>query len=123
MAAARPAPEEPMAEPRTAGSAPVAEPEQETRSKLLPPYHVLIENDDDHSQQFVVLVLRKVFGYDDAQATQLMHHAEQAGEAVVWTGAKEVAELKLEQLRTFHEKHWRDGRDLGPVRCRIEPAT
>ena len=111
-----------MAEPRTTGSAPVAEPELETRSKLLPPYHVLIENDDHHSQQFVVLVLRKVFGYDEPQATQLMHHAEEAGEAVVWTGAKEVAELKLDQLRTFHEKHG-DGHDLGPVRCRIEPAT
>jgi ATP-dependent Clp protease adaptor protein ClpS len=112
-----------MAEPRAAGSSPVAEPEVETRPKLLPPYHVLIENDDDHSQPFVVAVLRKVFGYDEPQATQLMHQAEEAGEAVVWTGAKEVAELKVEQLRTFHEKHWKDGHDLGPVRCRIEPAT
>lgn len=102
---------------------PVLEPETESRSKLLPPYHVIIENDDDHSQVFVVMVLRKVFGYDDAKAAQLMHAAEEAGEAVVWTGPKEVAELKLEQLRTFHEKHWRDERDLGPVRCRIEPAN
>ena len=108
-----------MSEPAT----PVVEPETDTRPKLLPPYHVLIENDDDHSQVFVVLVLRKVFGYDEAQATDLMHTAERAGEAVVWTGPKEVAELKLDQLRTFHEKHWRDDRDLGPVRCRIEPAT
>ena len=112
-----------MGEPRNTGSAPVAEPEQQTRPKLLPPYHVIIENDDDHSQQFVVHVLRKVFGYDEPKATQLMHQAEEAGEAVVWTGAKEVAELKLDQLRTYHEKHWKDERDLGPVRCRIEPAT
>ena len=108
-----------MSEPAT----PVAEPETDTRPKLLPPYHVLIENDDDHSQLSVVMVLRKVFGYDDTQATALMRTAEHAGEAVVWTGPKEVAELKLDQLRTFHEKHWRDDRDLGPVRCRIEPAT
>ena len=107
----------------TTGITPVAEPEVNTRSKLLPPYHVLIENDDDHSQVFVVAVLRKVFGYDEPQATALMHQAEEAGEAVVWTGPKEVAELKLDQLRTFHEKHWRDDRDLGPLRCRIEPAN
>lgn len=112
-----------MSAPRNAGSAPVAAPEVETRTKLLPPYHVLIENDDDHSQQFVVQVLRKVFGFDESQAIQLMHHAEEAGEAVVWTGSKEVAEFKLDQLRTFHEKHWKDDRDLGPVRGRIEPAT
>lgn len=102
---------------------PIAEPEVETRSKLLPPYHVLIENDDDHSQFFVVAVLRKVFGYDEQQSTALMHAAEEHGEAVVWTGAKEVAELKLDQIRTFHENHWRDERDLGPLRCRIEPAN
>lgn len=102
---------------------PVADPRTEQRTKLLPPYHVLIENDDDHSQVFVVLVLRKVFGYDEPKAMSLMHMAEQAGEAVVWTGPKEVAELKLDQLRTFHEKHWNDERDLGPIRCRIEPAN
>jgi ATP-dependent Clp protease adaptor protein ClpS len=108
-----------MSEPAT----PLVEPETNTRPKLLPPYHVIIENDDDHTQLFVVLVLRKVFGYDETQALDLMHTAERAGEAVVWTGPKEVAELKLDQLRTFHEKHWRDGNDLGPLRCRIEPAT
>jgi ATP-dependent Clp protease adaptor protein ClpS len=108
-----------MSEPST----PVVEPEVDTRPKVLPPYHVLIENDDHHSQVFVVMVLRKVFGFDDSKAIDLMHTAEQAGEAVVWTGPKEVAELKLEQLRTYHEKHWRDGNDLGPIRCRIEPAT
>jgi ATP-dependent Clp protease adaptor protein ClpS len=106
-----------MAEPAT----PLAEPATDTRPKVLPPYHVLIEDDDDHSQVFVVLALRKVFGYDLEQATLLMSTAEQAGEAVVWTGPKEVAELKLDQLRTLHEK--RDDRDLGPLRCRIEPAT
>jgi len=102
-------------------AAPLADPDTDTQQRLLPPYHVIIENDDDHSQIFVVLILRKVFGYDDAQAIELMHTAERAGEAVVWTGPKEVAELKLDQLRTFHEK--RDDRDLGPVGCRIEPAT
>ena len=114
-----------MATPRNdlkaASGTAVAEPETATRPRLLPPYHVLIENDDDHSQMFVVLVLRKVFGFDDAKAIDLMHTAEEAGEAVVWTGPKEVAELKLEQLRTFHEK--RDNGDLGPIRCRIEPAS
>jgi len=100
---------------------PLADPDTDAQQRLLPPYHVIIENDDDHSQIFVVLILRKVFGYDDAKAIELMHTAERAGEAVVWTGPKEVAELKLDQLRTFHEK--RDDRDLGPVGCRIEPAT
>lgn len=46
--------------------------------------------------------------------------AHNSGQAVVWTGSKEVAELKLEQILTFHED--RDDRKLGPLSCRIEPA-
>ena len=102
-------------------STPTAEPETDAKSKLLPPYHVIIENDDHHSQMFVVAVLRKVFGYEEPNAIDLMLTAHETGEAVVWTGPKEVAELKLDQLRTFHEN--RDDTDLGPLACRIEPAT
>ena len=107
-----------MSEPAT----PLVEPKTDSRPKLLPPYHVLIENDDHHSQQFVVAVLRKVFGYDDTKAAELMMTAHTAGEAVVWTGPKEVAELKLDQLRTFHEKRGPTGTTWAPC-CRIEPAT
>ena len=112
--------------PRTrtmnAGNTTVAEPETRTRPKLLPPYHVLIENDDHHSMEFVVMVLQSVFGHSLEKAAELMIIAHEQGEAVVWTGAKEVAELKLEQIMTHREKH-RDGRDLGPLGCRIEPAV
>jgi ATP-dependent Clp protease adaptor protein ClpS len=110
------------------GTTPAVEPKSDAAVKLLPPYHVLIENDDHHSQDFVVMVLRKVFGYDEPKATQLMHAAEEMGEAVVWTGPKEVAELKLDQIRTCHEHRVLDSNyaasiDLGPVGCRIEPAS
>jgi ATP-dependent Clp protease adaptor protein ClpS len=110
------------------GTTPAVEPKSDTAVKLLPPYHVLIENDDHHSQEFVVAVLRKVFGYDAPKATQLMHTAEEMGEAVVWTGPKEVAELKVDQIRTCHEHRILGDNpgasiDLGPVGCRIEPAS
>lgn len=104
-------------------SAPVAEPKEETRTKVLPPYHVLIENDDYHSMEFVVGVLQKVFGYPLEQCVVLTLAAHTEGEAVVWTGSKEVAELKVEQISTHHENHHRDGRPLGPLNCRIEPAS
>jgi hypothetical protein len=41
---------------------------------------------------------------------------------VVWTGPKEVAELKAEQIQTFHEIREPDARNLGPLGCTIEPA-
>ena len=104
-------------------SVPVLEPETENATRLLPPYHVIVENDDHHTMDFVVEVLRKVFGFDMPKSFSLMMHAHEKGEAIVWTGAKEVAELKLEQILTFHQKHPVTGKDLGPLGCRIEASS
>jgi ATP-dependent Clp protease adaptor protein ClpS len=103
-------------------TSPVASPEMrhDPEAKLLPPYNVILFNDDHHSMEFVVEVLCKVFGYKPERSIQLMIEAHTSGRSVVWTGAKEVAELKAEQIGTMHEK--RGGRDLGPLGCSIEPA-
>jgi ATP-dependent Clp protease adaptor protein ClpS len=66
-------------------------------------------------------VLRKVFGYADERCYQLTLQAHTSGRAVVWTGPREVAELKVDQIRTFHELR-PGGVDLGPLGCTIEPA-
>jgi ATP-dependent Clp protease adaptor protein ClpS len=92
------------------------DPREETRTRLLPPYNVILENDDYHTQGFVVGVLCEALGYSAERSYQLMMEAHTSGRAVVWTGAKEVAELKVEQIRTFHEKPY------GPLGCTIEPA-
>jgi ATP-dependent Clp protease adaptor protein ClpS len=94
---------------------------EQTRSQRLPPYNVILENDDYHSFPFVVEVLRKALGYSEERAFQLTNQAHTSGRAVVWTGPKEVAELKAEQITTFHEIR-ADNRSLGPLGCTIEPA-
>jgi ATP-dependent Clp protease adaptor protein ClpS len=94
----------------------------ETNTRRLPPYHVILENDDDHSFEFVVGVLIKALGYTLERAFQLTHEAHTKGRAVIWTGPKEVAELKADQIQTFHETRDRDGKKLGPLGCTIEPA-
>ncbi len=93
-----------------------------TRTRRLPPYNVILENDDHHSFEFVVEVLRKALGCDEQRAFVLTNQAHTSGRAVVWTGSKEVAELKLEQMQTFHEIRASDGAKLGPLSCSIEPA-
>jgi ATP-dependent Clp protease adaptor protein ClpS len=98
-----------VAKPKTA-------PYEETRTRRVPPYHVILENDDYHSQAFVVGVLCKVFGYAIERAYQLMMLAHTSGRAVVWTGPKEVAELKADQIGTFREGPY------GPLGCTIEPG-
>jgi ATP-dependent Clp protease adapter protein ClpS len=72
--------------------------------------------------EFVVGVLVKVLGCAEEWALQLMLEAHHSGRSVIWTGPKEVAELKAEQVHTYHEKRGADGQDLGPLGCVIEPA-
>jgi ATP-dependent Clp protease adaptor protein ClpS len=104
----------------------VAAPETETDERIctrrIPPYNVLIHNDDHHSMEFVVEVLCKALGVNLERAVEFMLTAHNSGVAVVWTGSKEGAELKAEQIATFHEVRERDGANLGPVGCSIEPA-
>ena len=103
-------------------SAVITRPEtrEETKSRQIPPYNVVLLNDDHHSMEFVVRVLVKVFGFGLEKCFQLMLHAHDTGRSIVWTGPKEVAELKVEQISTFHET--RGTKDLGALGCEIEPA-
>jgi ATP-dependent Clp protease adaptor protein ClpS len=95
---------------------------EQVKTRRLPPYHVVLENDDYHSFEFVVDVLRKALGCSDLQALVLTQQAHLTGRSIVWTGPKEVAELKVEQIRSFHEIRQPDNRKLGPLSCLIEPA-
>jgi ATP-dependent Clp protease adaptor protein ClpS len=92
------------------------------RARRVPPYNVVIENDDYHSFEFVVEVISKALGYAKERAFQLMLQAHNTGRAVVWTGPREVAELKADQIRTLHEVREPGHLQLGPVSCTIEPA-
>jgi ATP-dependent Clp protease adaptor protein ClpS len=87
----------------------------------LPPYHVILENDDHHSFEFVMDVLRKVLAFTQQRAFAVTQEAHTRGRAIAWTGSKEVAELKVDQIQSFHEIH-ADGRKLGPLGVSIEPA-
>jgi ATP-dependent Clp protease adaptor protein ClpS len=91
-----------------------------THTHRLPPFNVILENDDHHTYEFVVEVLRKVLGCTEQRALQLTHLAHTSGRAIIWTGCKEVAELKVEQVQSFHEI--KAEAKLGPLGCYLEPA-
>jgi ATP-dependent Clp protease adaptor protein ClpS len=95
---------------------------EETKTRRVPPYNVILLNDDDHSMEFVIAVLCKALNITVEKACQLMLVAHTSGQAVVWTAPKEVAELKAEQIQTFHEVRERDGKKLGPLGVCVEPA-
>lgn len=97
-------------------------PDEDVKVRRVPPYNVILLNDDHHSMEFVVETLCRVLGCPVERAVQFMMEAHNSGRAIIWTGSLEVAELKVDQIRTYPEKR-DDGRDLGPLGCDIEPAA
>ncbi len=100
----------------------VPEQEAETKTRRQPPYAVILHNDDLNTMEFVVSVLRKVFGYTVEKCVKLMLDAHQNGKTAVWIGAMEVAELKADQIRSCGSDPFvkQGGHPLG---VSIEPAA
>ena len=71
----------------------------DTKPKTLPPFAVIVLNDDRHTFDYVVETLQKVFGYPLEKAFQLVSQIHTTGRGLVWSGSKEVAELKCDQIR------------------------
>src|SRR5690242_14589413 len=78
-------------------------PVEKEKTHRYPPFNVILENDDFHSFEFVIEVLRKALGCTEQRAFQFTEMAHRTGRAIVWTGTREVAELKMEQMVSFHE--------------------
>jgi ATP-dependent Clp protease adaptor protein ClpS len=66
-----------------------------------PRHHVILWNDDDHTYDYVVAMLRRLFGHPTEKGFQLAREVDQQGRAIVLTTTKEHAELKRDQIHAF----------------------
>ncbi|MCA9245560.1 MAG: ATP-dependent Clp protease adaptor ClpS [Planctomycetales bacterium] len=73
---------------------------QRSQPKLLPPYAVVVHDDDVHTFEYVIETFMKVFGYSTEKSFILANTIHTEGRAIVWTGPKEVAELKRDLIRS-----------------------
>jgi len=73
----------------------------ETTSELTPPWQVIIFNDPVNLMSFVTLIIRRVFGYSEHRATELMLDVHHKGKAIVWSGEREKAEMYVQQLQSY----------------------
>jgi len=72
------------------------------RHEILPPYAVILHNDDHNEMLYVVQCLMKtVPGLGARRATQIMFEAHHTGKAVVTTCPLELAELYRDRLQSF----------------------
>lgn len=66
------------------------------------PWRVIVLNDPVNLMNYVVMVFKRVLGFDDSKATKHMREVHEKGRSVVWTGEREKAENFAFQLQHWH---------------------
>ena len=102
----------------------IAQPREKREQKTqgMPPYNVVLLDDDEHSFEYVIHMLGKIFGHPPEKGYGMAIEVHTSGRVVVETTNLEKAELKREQIHAF-------GPDPLIPRCKgsmsatVEPAT
>ena len=74
---------------------------QNTRPKRQPRYHVVLWDDNDHTYDYVVQMMRELFGFPEAEGMQIAETVDRTGRAVCLTTTREHAELKRDQIHAY----------------------
>lgn len=94
--------------------------ERDRQSQRQPRYHVVLWDDDEHTYDYVIRMMRKLFGHSTERGLLIAQQVDSDGRAICLTTTLEHAELKRDQIHAF-------GRDgliqscLGSMSCTIEP--
>jgi ATP-dependent Clp protease adaptor protein ClpS len=108
------------------GSATAMEPvverevQRDQKRKRQPRYHVILWDDDDHSYEYVILMMRKLFGHTMETGFQVAEQVDRNGRAICLTTTREHAELKRDQIHSFGRDHLIQ-RCAGAMSATIEP--
>lgn len=76
----------------------VEELEGATATLLARPWNVIVHDDPVTLMAYVTRALRRIFGYPQEKAEALMLEVHRTGRSIVWTGAREQAELYVKRL-------------------------
>lgn len=101
-------------------SAGATKPREDTKVDKLPPWAVVLHNDDINGFDFVIRCLQKVLGLGLTRAEALTTQAHVKGRAVVWSGHRELAELKASQLTARGADPTMMHRGAKPLRVTVE---
>ncbi len=91
------------------------------KRKGLPPYNVVLLNDNDHTYDYVVEMLRSLFGHNDQQAYKMAKEVDETGRVIVFTTHRELAELKRDQIHAWGADQ-RIASCKGSMSSIVEPA-
>jgi ATP-dependent Clp protease adaptor protein ClpS len=93
----------------------------DSKTKRQPPYHVILWNDEDHSYDYVILLLMKLFGYPPEKGFGMAKEVDTQGRVIVLTTTLEHAELKRDQIHAFGKDDLVAG-CKGSMRATLEAA-
>lgn len=89
-----------VAEPEIAPAEPKQKPKRKP-PKRQPRYHVILWNDDDHSFEYVIEMMQKLFNHPKEKGFLIADEVHRQGKAIVLTTTMEHAELKRDQVHAF----------------------
>ena len=93
---------------------------QQNKPKRQPRYHVILWDDDEHSYEYVIEMMRALFGHQVERGFEIAVEVDTKGRAICLTTTKEHAELKRDQIHAY-------GKDrliqscVGSMSASIEP--
>jgi len=93
-----------------------------TDSKVQPLYNVILLNDEDHTYDYVVEMLVKIFKMSDAEAFSHAVEVDTKGTTILLTCELSKAELKRDQIHSYGPD-WRLPRSMGSMAAVVEPAA
>jgi ATP-dependent Clp protease adaptor protein ClpS len=76
-------------------------PKKKRKLPKLPPYNVVLLNDNDHTYEYVIEMLKVLFAYPDEKGFELAKEVDRQGRVIVLTTHKEFAEFKRDQIHAY----------------------
>jgi ATP-dependent Clp protease adaptor protein ClpS len=73
-----------------------------TEVQLEDGWRVVVLNDPVNLMSYVVMVFKKVLGFDETKARKHMLEVHEQGRSVVWIGHRETAEAHVFTLQQWH---------------------
>jgi len=103
---------------------PSVAPESETaeREQIVPLYRVVLLDDNDHTYDYVIEMLQKIFIFSLDEAYRHAEEVDRTGRTVLITCELPEAEFSRDQIHAYGPD-WRLPRSQGSMRAVIEPAA
>jgi ATP-dependent Clp protease adaptor protein ClpS len=91
------------------------------RERLVPLYSVVLLDDNDHTYDYVIEMLQKIFIFSLEQAYRHAEEVDRCGRTVLITCQLAEAEFARDQIHAYGPD-WRLPRSKGSMSAVIEPA-